>query len=193
MPRARTAQAPAGPRTTPRVGTSERRSAPTGCRALCTPPPYLRPPASPRSDSERRSSQTGGDRPCLPRLRLPAAEQTPAPPAAARESQGTVRLADARLTAIRLLPGETHRQQSWLSGRPLARFPAAPTSGGRAAPPGASVQAPCECSLLSSHSNQSLASRQSRKTVSGETFNASAVSFTLSPPKKRSSTTRLLR
>src|SRR5262249_42978154 len=46
---------------------------------------------------------------------------------------------------------------------------------------------------LSSLWSQAFASFQSRITVSGETFNTSAVSFTLKPPKNRSSTTWLLR
>ena len=45
----------------------------------------------------------------------------------------------------------------------------------------------------SSRSNQSFANRQSRLTVSGETWSTSDVSSTLKPPKKRSSITRLFR
>ena len=45
----------------------------------------------------------------------------------------------------------------------------------------------------SSRSNQSLASRQSRLTVSGDTWSTSAVSSTLKPPKKRNSIMRLFR
>src|SRR5580700_4472543 len=44
-----------------------------------------------------------------------------------------------------------------------------------------------------SRASQALASLQSRRTVSGETFSTSAVSSTLSPPKKRSSITLLFR
>ncbi len=44
-----------------------------------------------------------------------------------------------------------------------------------------------------SRASQALASLQSRRTVSGETFSTSAVSSTLKPPKKRNSTTRLFR
>ena len=45
----------------------------------------------------------------------------------------------------------------------------------------------------SSRSNQSFASRQSRLTVSGDTWSTSAVSSTLKPPKNRNSTTWLFR
>jgi hypothetical protein len=45
----------------------------------------------------------------------------------------------------------------------------------------------------SSCNNHSFANRQSRFTVSAETFRASAVSSMLSAPKKRSSTTRAFR
>ena len=44
-----------------------------------------------------------------------------------------------------------------------------------------------------SRRSQTFASRQSRITVSGETFNTAAVSSTLSPPKNRISMTRLFR
>jgi hypothetical protein len=47
--------------------------------------------------------------------------------------------------------------------------------------------------FLTSRASQTLASLQSRTTVSGQTPNTSAVSSMLSPPKKRNSTTRLLR
>src|ERR1035437_9919934 len=46
---------------------------------------------------------------------------------------------------------------------------------------------------LNSRKSQARASLQSRMTVSGETFNTTAVSSTLRPPKNRSSMTRALR
>jgi len=51
------------------------------------------------------------------------------------------------------------------------------------------VQVPPDCPRLSSRRSQLFANFQSRCTVSGETFKMSAISFTLSPPKKRNSTT----
>src|SRR5881392_1229334 len=53
------------------------------------------------------------------------------------------------------------------------------------------VQASWALSTLNSRRSHAFASFQSCITVSGETFSTSAVSSTLSPPKKRSSTTRL--
>ena len=59
-------------------------------------------------------------------------------------------------------------------------------------PPALGVGHRCSCPS-SSRSSQSFASRQSRLTVSGDTWSTSAVSSTLKPPKNRNSMIRLLR
>jgi hypothetical protein len=51
---------------------------------------------------------------------------------------------------------------------------------------------PNQARRRASRAAAAFASRQSRITVSGDTFNTDAVSSTLNPPKNRSSTTRLL-
>ncbi len=74
-----------------------------------------------------------------------------------------------------------------------ARFPGARALTRRGARSDASVQAPRGSPPFNSRNNQTFASLQSRCTVCGDTSRAAAVSSTSRPPKKRSSTTRLLR
>ena len=79
--------------------------------------------------------------------------------------------------------------------RPLGRdhLNASPTIGRPSRGADAVGQASCERSPRISRCSHALASRQSRMTVSGDTFSTDAVSSTLNPPKNRSSTTRLFR
>ena len=107
----------------------------------------------------------------------------PAPPGIRRPSTGTRAATRPRGAA----PRRPRRR------RPRTRRDSGPSSAsaGVADPVDAAVsgQSPSGRPPLSSRSSHSLASFQSRFTVSGDTFSASAVSSTLSPPKNRSSTT----
>ena len=95
--------------------------------------------------------------------------------------------------ATRSRAGATHRHRTSREGRQLARPAAGPAPRRRCGRSDASAQAPWGVDPLSSRSNQTLASLQSRVTVSGEILRTVAVSSILRPPKNRSSTTRLRR
>src|SRR5262249_32974560 len=95
--------------------------------------------------------------------------------------------------AIRLPASRRRPHRRLPSQRPPALLLPAPERHDIASPLAASVQSSPPLSPFSARRSQAFANLQSRSTVSGETLSASAVSATLSPPKKRSSTTWLFR
>src|SRR4029077_11461124 len=91
------------------------------------------------------------------------------------------------------LPGVSDRWYTRNQEKSSTDLAAAPLPRRRASQFPHVVQASLSILLVSSRRSQTFDKRQSRFTVSGETFSVSAVSWILSPPKKRSSTTWLRR
>src|SRR6185295_17006518 len=107
--------------------------------------------------------------------------------------RGTARRRIRSRAATRFPAGAHHRPHTPPSRKrrvPRAHAPARHGEGWRSGRVG---QAPSLLERDSSRINQCFANFQSLITVSGEIFNTSAVSSTLKPPKKRSSTTWLFR
>src|SRR6202008_1759057 len=89
--------------------------------------------------------------------------------------------------------GELHRRRRNRRERSCGGFLREPARSGKALQRVSSVQGSSADSEVSSRISQALASLQSRCTVSTETPRTLADSSTLMPPKKRNSTTWLLR
>ena len=113
-------------------------------------------------------------------LRSPAVSRKFSASGARASRESTSRRSDAS-------PPQPSRNQASRSGASTASA----AWNRRSTRPSARASRPS--SPLSSRRSQTFASCQSRFTVSGDTFSASAVSWTVSPPKNRSSTTWLFR